>query len=58
MEKIKIGININLIGHKQLYTAPQLIAYLPGELLTLKPLKTVKLVNRCVCTRNDLSRSV
>ena len=58
MEKFKIGININLLEHKQLYTAPQLIAYLPGELLTLKLSKTVKLVNRCVCMRNDLSRSV
>ena len=41
-----------------LYTAPQLIAYSKGQLSTLELSTMVKSVNRCVCLRDDLSRSV
>ena len=41
-----------------LYTAPHLIAYSKGKMLTLKLSTTLKPVNRCVCMRNDLCRFV
>ena len=40
-----------LIANADLYTAPQLIAYSKGKMLTLKLSTTVKPVNRAICAQ-------